>query len=180
MAFTQTQLDKIVSGEGIVVLNLGVTDSEKILGPCRGGAEIQITPTVHDIEFDGRKGKTKGLQVKDEENAVLKVKTLDCAQEVLLLALNNATLATKTITQNTTKLIASTCYQTNVAIVSKTLDGKFKVLKLFNPMHEGAFDYKVTSKNENEHNLEFYAHYDPLDDTKPLYEISEVDTNPIA
>ena len=46
-------------------------------------------------------------------------------------------------------------YLKNVAIITKTLDGKFKILTLKNPMHEGAFGFKATSKAENEHNLEF-------------------------
>ena len=98
---TKAQTEKIQIDEGIVVLDLGET-SEKVLGPTRGGAEFTATPTIRDIEYDGRKGKTKGVQVKDGEDVLLKVASLDCSQEVLKLAIPNSKLeqTTKEIKQS--------------------------------------------------------------------------------
>ena len=87
--FTENEVKKIQIDEGIVVLNLGL-ETEKILGPTRGGVEVTITPEIRDIEFDGRRGKTAGMQVKDGEDATVKVISLCCSQESLLYALPNA------------------------------------------------------------------------------------------
>lgn len=177
---TDAQTKKIQIDEGIVVFNLGET-GEKIIGPCRGGAEFTATPTIRDIEYDGRKGKTKGLQVKDEEEVILKIITLDCSQDMLQKAIPNAVVDTTSgkISQGDFGLIKTDNYIGKVSIITKTLDGKFKILNVKNVMHEGAFSFKTVSKSENEHNLELVAHYDYTTDTK-LWDISEADTNPIA
>ena len=70
--FTENDTKKIQIDEGIVVLNLG-KDNELILGPTRGGVEMTITPEIRDIEFDGKRGKTAGMQVIDGEDATIKV-----------------------------------------------------------------------------------------------------------
>lgn len=178
----QDQIDKIQIDEGIVVKNFGESD-QSIIGPTRGGAELTVTPSVRDIEYDGRKGSTKGMQVKDGEEAVLKITALCCSQEMLALALPGAKVGSdegKTITPSEFGLIPASAYLKNVAIVTKMLDNTFKILKISNPLHQGAFGFKTASKSENEHNLEFTAHYDAIDDTVKLYEILESKSNPIT
>ena len=56
-----SDVNKIQIDEGVVVINYGESD-EKVLGPTRGGAEFTVTPSIRDIEFDGRKGKTCGVR----------------------------------------------------------------------------------------------------------------------
>lgn len=85
-ALTQANINKIVIDEGYLVLDYGLP-TELALGPTRGGGEFSVTPKVRDIEFDGRKGKSKGMQVIEEIAAKLKVKTLVCSQDHLALAL---------------------------------------------------------------------------------------------
>lgn len=173
-------INKIQIDEGIVVINYGQED-QKILGPTRGGVECTITPSIRDIEFDGRKGKTKGLQVKDGEDAELKVSTLCCSLENLQLALHGAKSATDSVEQDEEGfgVIADTEYLNNVAVVTKMLDGTFKVLTINNAMHEGAFSFKTTSKAENEHALDFFAHYDPINGGA-IWKIEDEATNPLA
>lgn len=177
---TEEQLKKIQIDEGVVVTNYGEPD-KAIIGPTRGGAELTITPSIRDIEYDGRKGKTKGLQVKDGEDAVLKITTLCCSQEMLALALPGASVGTdKVIKPSKFGVIPASAYLKNIGIVTKMLDGTFKILIVYNPLHEGAFAFKTASKSENEHNLEMTAHYDSTDDSKDLYEIKESVTNPLT
>lgn len=177
---TEGQVEKIQIDEGIVVLNLG-EESEKILGPTRGGAEFTATPSIRDIEYDGRKGKTM-LQVKDGEDVTLKVITLDCSQETLALAIPNAVVdtSTKKIEQGNFGLIAKTNYIPKVSVITKMLDGKFKILNLKNASHEGAFTFKAVSKAENEHNLELIGHYDYTNPEDKIWSIEDADENPIA
>lgn len=178
---TQGQINKIQIDEGIVVINLG-EENELVLGPTRGGAEFTITPSIRDIEYDGRRGKTKGLQVKDGEDVELKINTLNCSQEVLQYALTGSTMAasTKDLTQGGFGAIAADSYLKNVAVITKTLDGGFKILTVMNPLHEAGFTFKAASKAENEHNLDFLGHYDPTNLDTPIWTIKESTTNPLA
>lgn len=177
----QNDINKIQIDEGIVVVNYGL-ENQKILGPTRGGVECIITPSIRDIEFDGRKGKTKGLQVKDGEDAELKVSTLCCSLENLTYALHGVTSSTSSVEQDEESgfgVIADTEYLDNVAVVTKMLDGTFKVLTINNAMHEGAFSFKSNPKAENEHALDFFAHYDPINGGA-IWKIEDETTNPLA
>lgn len=180
--FVQGDIEKIQIDEGIVVLNYKL-DGQKILGPTRGGVEGTIAPKIRDIDFDGRRGKTKGLQVKDEEDVTIKIKTLCCSQENLKLATINTTVAkdgTKKIEQGDFGVIKKENYLENIAVVTKTLDNKYKVLIVKNAMHEGNFDFKFIPKAENEHNLEFYGHYNPENLEEKIWSIEEADTDPLV
>lgn len=171
---------KIQIDEGIVVIDMG-EPSEKILGPTRGGAEFSATPSIRDIEYDGRKGKTKGMQVKDGEEVSVKIKSLCCSLESLKLAIPGGTIESETtkLTPGKFGVIEDTAYLKNVAVVTKMLDGTFTTIKVKNPMHEGAFGYKGVQKAENEHNLEFLGHYDYTNDDT-IWEVSTSQTNPLA
>lgn len=177
---TSGQTQKIQIDEGIVVINLGL-QSEKVLGPTRGGAEFTATPSIRDIEFDGRIGKTKGLQIKDGEDVELKVNTLDCSQETLALAIPNAVPNSNTgkIEQGDFGVISSDNYISNIAIITRTLDSKYKILKIKNAFHEGPFGFKAVQKAENEHNLDFFAHYDYSNPNDKIWSIEDSNTNPI-
>ena len=177
----QNDIDKIQIDEGIVVVNYG-KDTQKILGPTRGGVECIITPTIRDIEFDGRRGKTKGLQVKDGEDAELKVSTLCCSLENLLYALHGTKNVAGSVEQDEATgfgVIKDSEYLDNVAVVTMMLDGTFKVLTINNAMHEGSFSFKTNPKAENEHALDFFAHYDPINGGA-IWKIEDEETNPLA
>lgn len=178
--FTENDTKKIQIDEGIVVLNLGQED-EFILGPSRGGVEMTITPEIRDIEFDGRRGKTMGMQTVDAEDATIKVISLCCSQESLLKALPNAKLddSTKVIKQGDFGVITSDKYIKTIDVITQMLDKTFKILTFNYGLHEGAFTYKAVSKAENEHNLEFIPHY-TIDDTSRLYQIKDSEEFPIV
>lgn len=173
-------IQKIQIDEGIVVVNYGET-GEKVLGPTRGGAEFTATPSIRDIEFDGRKGKSKGMQVKDGEDVSLKVNTLCCSLENLKLAIPGASIANNKITPGNFGVIGPDSYISNVAIITKMIDNTFTIITIKNAMHEGAFGYKGVSKSENEHNLEFLGHYDPTSSTEEcIWNVETSTTNPLA
>lgn len=178
--FTEEDTKKIQIDEGIVVFNLG-KENEKIVGPTRGGVEMTITPSIRDIEFDGRRGKTVGMQVIDGEDALVKVTALCCSQEMLLKALPNGKLdsSSQKITQDSFGVISKEKYIETIDVITQMLDGTYKVLTFFYGLHEGAFTYKATSKSENEHNLEFIPHY-TIEDSSNLYEIKDSASCPIV
>lgn len=175
---TQKQIDKIQLNEGEVYLDFG-EETERYLAPTRGGGELTITTTLRDIEFDGRRGKTKGLQAVEEEAAVLKVTVLDLSQENLKLAIPGCTVTGTAetgikISNSQTIVIDASNYNNNITMFTKLLGGGYKKITLFNPMHEGALTIKAAPKAEGELALEINAHFNPFDDTEHLYDIEEV------
>ena len=176
---SQTQIDKVQIDEGLIFINYGEID-EVLLGPTRGGGEFKVNQTIRDVDFDGKKGKSK-LQVIEEINATLKVTTLCCSQETLELALPSAVktgIIDFVLTSAEPGLIPATKYLKNVVMFAKLMDGKFKKITIFSAMHEGDFVFGAKPKAENEHTLELIAHWDQLDATKKLYTIEEVASIP--
>jgi len=178
--FTENDVKKIQIDEGIVVFNMG-QDDELIVGPTRGGAEMTITPEIRDIEFDGRRGKTAGMQVIDGEDAAIKIISLCCSQELLQRGLPNSVLDKESgvITQGNFGVINTEKYLKTIDVITQMLDGTYKVLTFNYGLHEGAFTYKAAPKAENEHNLEIIPHY-TIDDSSRLYKIEDYDTCPIT
>lgn len=174
-ALTQTQIDKIVVDEGIVYINYNETD-EALLGPVRGGSEFTVTPTYRDIEFDGKRGKTKGLKWVEELNAMLKVVMLSHDQQQLakLLPFVDVSATPFDITSGDTGLVAATKYLKNVAMICKTLDGKYKEVILYNAVNEAPLVIAAKPKSESELTLEFHGHWDPLVLINELFKISEI------
>ena len=185
-SLTQTQVDKIQIDEGIMYVDYGLTGQRKI-GPTRGGGEFTGTQTIRDIEFDGRVGKTAGMQVIESQEAVLKLNSLCCSQEELQLALPGCRVTgTTDISIKNAKAgvlsaaSGSSVYCGNVTLFAKLLDGKFKKITINNAMNEGALSIKAVQKAENELALELYAHYAISDLNGDLYQIDEVATDPQA
>ena len=178
MALTQQQVENIQIDHGIVYVNYG-EDDQKMLGPTRGGGQFQVTKNIRDIEFDGRKGKTKGLQVVDEIDAQLTVTHLDASLETLQLAMPyadyDATGKKITCAGNNVGIIPEEAYLKNVTMFAKVVGGGYKKITLFNAMSEADFTLTAAPKGEGEMPLEVYAHWDPMDDEAELYTIEDVD-----
>lgn len=81
-ALTQANINKISFGEGLVIFDDALT-TEQSFAPVRGGGSFEVTPKIRDIEFDGRKGKTKGMQIIEEMEAKMSLKSLVCSQNIL-------------------------------------------------------------------------------------------------
>lgn len=175
-ALTQAQLDKIVVDEGLCYLDHGLA-GVKLLGVIRGGGEFSATATYRDIEFDGKRGKTKGLKVVEEINASLRVTLISYDQEMIGKLTPFADVAASTpfdITSADTGLVPATKFYTNVVMFGKTLDGKYKKVTLYNPLNEAPLVINAKPKSESELQLEFSGHWDPITLTNELFKIEEV------
>lgn len=178
---TQAQVNKIQIDEGLIYIDYG-TANERKLAPTRGGGEFTATQTIRDIEFDGRVGKTAGMQVIESQEASLKVNTLCCSQKELQLALPGCRVSGSgdaAVIKNAkagvmSAAVGSSVYCSNVTMFAKLMDGKFKKITIFNPANEGALSIKAVQKAENELALEIYAHYTISDLNGDLYQIEEV------
>lgn len=180
-----TDVEKIQIDEGLIYLDYGETTQRK-LAPTRGGGEFVAQATIRDIEFDGRSGKTAGMQTIDDQTASLKVTSICLSQENLELALPGCrvtgTGAAAVIKNPKCGVLSaasgSTVYAVNVTMFAKTMDGKFKKITIFSPIHEGGIDVKAVQKAEGELALEFLAHYTTADLNGDLYQIEEVAADP--
>lgn len=178
MALTQQQVENIQIDHGIVFVNYGETD-QKQLGPTRGGGEFTVTKNIRDIEFDGRKGKTKGLQVVDEIDAQLTVTHLDASLETLRLAMPYAaydeTAKKLTCAGDNVGIVQEEAYLKNVTMFAKVVGGGYKKITLFNAMSEADFTLTAAPKSEGEMPLEVFAHWDPMDDESELFSIEDIE-----
>jgi len=180
---TTQQIEAIQIDEGLIVLNFGES-SQEVLAPTRGGGEFSATATIRDIEFDGRHGKTAGMQVIEEQAASLKVKALSMTQERLASMIPCATVDTASGKNNVIKnpgtgyIPVAGNYVDNVTMFCKTIGGKYKKIQLFNVMHEGGLNVKAVQKAEGEMELEFMAHYEHTDLDGALWQIEELAAMP--
>lgn len=180
MALTTQQIENIQIDHGLIYVNYGDTD-ERLIGPTRGGAQFVASKTIRDIEYDGRMGKTKGLQVVDEINAQLTFSLMDTSLENLALAMPHAEYdeVQKVISSGTGGIIPASKYLKNITMFAKCAGGKYKKITLFNAMNEGDFTLNTQPKSEGVVPFEVYAHWDPTAGTHPaageLYKIEEVD-----
>lgn len=175
MSLTQQQIENIQIDYGIVFVNYGVT-GERQLAPTRGGGTFSATKNIRDIDFDGRKGKTKGTQVIDEINSMLSVPLMDTSMDNLAMAMPWATYASNKISAKSTNLgvIADSAYLDNITMFAKVIGGGYKKITLYSAMSENDFTLAATPKAEGVIQLEVYAHWDPQDDAKDLYDIEDI------
>lgn len=174
---TTSQIQKVQFDEAVVILNYGLS-TEKILGPTRGGGEFSATVTVRDVEFDGKIGKTAGMQVIEEQAASIKVTSLCISQDELALAVPGSRLSTPGSTgilkNPVSGLLATTNYLTNVSMFGKLADGTYKRATIYNGMTEKGMTIKCAPKAEGELELEFIAHYATTALDGDLWEVKEV------
>lgn len=176
MNLTQEQIENIQIDYGMVYLNYGAT-GETPLAPTRGGGTFEVKKNIRDIDFDGKKGKTKGMQVLDECDAMLKIPLLNVSLDNLALAMPYATYAADKISMKSTNfgVLPSGAYIENVALICKTVGGSYKLIKIYSGMNEADFSLAATPKGEAVINFEIAAHWDAQDDTKDLYSIEDID-----
>ena len=180
---TRTEVEKIQIDESVNYINFGLA-TERMIGVTRGGSEFTVTNAVRDIDYDGRRGKTKGLQVIESQEAKLKLTTICSSQENIALAIPGCEVlyvdGKTVITNGDNTIISESDYVQNITSFAKTLDGKYKKITIYNAMHEGGFTSKAQQKAEGEVALEFDAHFNPYDVTEKIWRVEDIDAIPIA
>lgn len=177
---TKKQIENIQIDEGLIFLDYG-EETERFLAPTRGGGEFSASATVRDVEFDGRHGKTAGVQVIEDQSASLKVTTLDMSQENLALSIPNCTVENtegKKIKNPKTGPIDEGAYLKNVTMFAKTFGRHYKKISILNSMHEGGLNVKAVQKAEGELALEFLAHYHYSDLDGDLWSVEDLSALP--
>ena len=176
MNLTQEQIENIQIDYGLVYINYGGI-GEKQLAPTRGGGTFSVTKNIREIEYDGRKGKTKGMQVVDEINATLSVPLLCASMDNLALAMPWATYANGKLSAKSADLgvIKDSAYLSNITMFAKVIGGGYKKITLYNAMAENDFSLAAAPKAEGVIQLEVSAHWDAEDDAADLYDIEDVE-----
>lgn len=170
------QIKNIQIDEGVIFANYG-EDSERELGPTRGGGEFTVTNKIRNIEHDGARGAEAGLQVVEEQEVKLKVTVLDTSQENIALAIPGCVVAEDgSITNGDNGLIQEEKYLKNITMFAKLLGGTYKKISIYRAMHEGALKMKAAPKAEGELELEFSGHFDPKDNTQKFWKIEDANS----
>ena len=177
MKLTQEQIENIQIDYGLVYVNYGEV-GEKQLAPTRGGGTFTVTKNIREIEHDGRKGKTKGMQVVDEINAMLSIPLLDTSMENLALAMPWATYSDGKLSAKSSNLgvIQDSAYLSNITMFAKVVGGGYKKITLYEAMTENDFSLAAAPKAEGVVTLEVHAHWDAKNDDSDLYDIEDVGT----
>lgn len=175
MPITEQQIEDIQIDYGLVYLNFGEV-GETLLGPSRGGGKFDVKAKIRDIEFDGQKGKTMGMQVVEDINAMLGVTLINTSIDVLELAMPFVTRTGDVLTCGSASIgiIPSAVYRKNITMFAKLISGLYKKITLYNALNEKDFSLAAKPKGEGEVGLEISAHWDPTDDTVNLYKIEDV------
>lgn len=173
--FTQQVLEDIQLDYGIVYANYGVA-GERLLGPTKGGGTFKAIKTLRDIEYDGKKGKDKGLQVVDDINATLSVALMCLSMDNLALAMPWATYAAGKISAKKSNIgvIPTSAYLQNLTLFAKLVGGGYKKITLYNAMNESDFSLTAAPKAEGVVQLDVNAHWDPTNDSQDLFEVEDV------
>src|SRR5690625_4844751 len=112
------EIEKITIDTGVVYLNYGETNQRK-LAPCNGDNTFVVEQEIRDIEYNGRRGKTKGLRRILRQDATITVHLLNMSQENLKLALAGANLENGVITSGD-GFIPDEDYLKNVTLIGET------------------------------------------------------------
>jgi len=179
---TKKQVDKIQIEEGLVFLNYGLPTQE-VLGPTRGGGEFLGNTTLRDIDFDGKRGKTKGMEVIESQDAHIKVKVICSAQQNMKRLVPNADVtgeddAMKIANPDVNGVVKSDNYIENVTLFGRNIDGTWKKATIYNALAAPGAKINAVQKAENELEYTFDGHFDAFDTEKKLYTVEEIPNAP--
>lgn len=178
---TKEQIENIQLDHGILFKNYGL-ETQELVAPIRGGTNFKVERTYRNIEFDGARGKTKGLKTIDDENASLTVKTLNASLETFADKLPGAKITRDEITNKITKIEATKIgiieedeYIENITVFAQKISGEYVKITITNALDENGLDFSAVQKAEGEVEIVYSAHHE-YDSTKKkaLYTIENI------
>ena len=178
---TKEQVENIQLDHGIMFKNYGL-ETQALLAPLRGGTTFTVERTYRNIEFDGARGKTKGLTTLDDENATLTAKTLNASLETFADKLPGAKITRDEETKKIIKIEASEmgilpdeAYIENITVFGQKISGEFVKITITNAMDENGLEFAAVQKAEGEVELAYSAHHVYDENEKvPLYTIENI------
>ena len=177
---TKEQIENIQLDHGIMFKNYGL-ETQALIAPVRGGTNFKVERTYRNIEFDGARGKTKGLKTIDDENATLTVKTLNASLETFADKLPGAKITRDEVTKKITKIEATKIgiidedeYIENITVFAQKIGGQYVKITITNALDENGLDFSAVQKAEGEIELAYSAHHEYAK-AKALYSIENID-----
>ncbi len=178
---TTKQLENIVFDGGLVYRDYGEV-SETLLGPLKEGTTFEVEQERYEITRDGANAPEKGLVKIVEERAKATIGIMDLTLENLRMGLASTNVevdgngdVTKIIGGAKNGDIDDSEYMKNITIIGETLNGNWKVIKIFNALGGEGLTIETTTKEETVVEINVQGHKNPQDTTEPLYEIEDVD-----
>ena len=179
---TKQQIENIQLDHGILIKNYGL-ESQEIIAPIRGGSNFKVERTYRNIEFDGARGKTKGLKTIDDENATLTAKTLNASLDTFADKLPSAKITKDNTTGKITKIESSKMgiideeeYIKNITMFAEKISGEYVKITITNALDENGLDFSAVQKAEGEIELVYSAHHEYEESKKvPLYTIENIE-----
>lgn len=143
------------------------TFTGEALGATRGGNEFAFAQEIRSIEVNGAKGRVKGLQVIDNEEATLTVNLLEQTAANLKLAIAGGALDTSDTNYDLltpSGKITDSDYLTNIAYVGRVSgNAKPVVIILENALSIEGLTLAPEDKSEAVLPIKFAAHADADD-----------------
>lgn len=159
--------DRFIIDAGAVYLNTtyasGQFTSGILLGATSGGNEFVIQQEVRQIEVDGARGRTKGLEVIEFQNPVLTVNLKEMTAQNLAKAITGADIdSTDTAYDIITSdgIIKAEDYIQNVTLVGKMTDGKQVIIVVENVLQVEGLEMTMEDNNEVVIPVAFAGHYE--------------------
>jgi len=148
------------------ILALLEADSH-VFGATRGGGTFDCTPTMREIEADGKRGPWVGSSVLDEMPVKMTGTLIEVTPEnaKMLLMCADKTVSGKVSTVKARTSIKKTDYLTNIVWVGDTAEG-YCLIALKNPLNTAGFKLTFTDKGEGTMAFEFSGHAASLSDTE--------------
>lgn len=170
---TKEQIERVVIDAGKVYVNYGLPN-ERLLAPCRGDNTFDVEAEIREMEFNGTRGKTKGLRRKISENASLSVNLADLSLENLKMALPGSRIVDNELSNGWT--IENSDYLENVVLIGVDRGGKFKKITVYNALMDEALSLAMVEDDESVIELTLSGHYDPEDTDNKLWAIKDLES----
>lgn len=171
---TNINPNNILLGEGAIYFNYGIEGSEAIAGATRGDGKFERKTKWHEIDYNGKKGKSKGLTRKLGSDITLSFGALELCPDNLSkfyadLEVDTTDLQFDKVTAK--EEITDTDYIDNIAFVGKSKGGKEVIIVIKNALGDGDMELAFKDGDEVVSDVVFSATYDPNNDSIEPWEI---------
>lgn len=173
--FTNASSEKFIIDAGAVYLNTtftaGAFTGGTLLGATSGGNEFVIQQEMRQIQVDGAKGRTKGLQVVTFQNPVLTVNMKEMTAQNLAKAITGSELNTSDATYDiitSNGQIELEDYIQNVTLVGRLTSGEQVVIVVENVLQIEGLEMKFEDNNEVVIPVAFAGHYEAGSEQAPF------------
>lgn len=165
--YTNQSAERFIIDAGAIYFNTtftaGAFTGGELLGATSGGNEFVVQQEIRQIEVDGTKGRTKGLQIINFQNPTLTVNLKEMTAKNLSMALTGGeinTADTKYDIITSKGVVDSKDYIKNITLVGKMTDGKDVVIVVENVLSIEGLEMTFEDNNEVVIPVAFAGHYD--------------------